>query len=186
MRDGPHQSEQPPWHPGVAPGWAQVPGLPVRTLPGVSDLWVKGQGSGVDLLGPSPPGEKATHLQERKDGNQGQTSRRAWGEGRRPGGWRPGPGLPPQLFLQVCDTPAPSILTWSKLKTNVLYKRNKCVYVKSEASVSPDLKPSLESSDPWVMETARHRRGAYQTFSFLTGNQLVGGCRVENPPSEWG
>lgn len=111
-------------HPGIAPGWAQVPGPPVRTLPGVSELWVKGQGSGVDLLGPSPPGEKATHLQERRDGNQGQTSRRAWVEGRRPDGWRPGPGLPPQLFLQVCDTPAPSILTWSKLKRKPMFYTN--------------------------------------------------------------
>ena len=109
------------WH---CPWVGQVPGPPVRTLPGVSELWVKGQGSGVDLLGPSPPGEKATHLQERRDGNQGQTSRRAWVEGRRPDGWRPGPGLPPQLFLQVCDTPAPSILTWSKLKRKPMFYTN--------------------------------------------------------------
>lgn len=81
--------------------------------------WVEVQGSGVDLLGPSPPGEKATHMQVRRDGNQGQTSRHAW-RGRE--GGLVGGGLAPGFLLQVCDTPAPGILTWSKLKTNhVLY-----------------------------------------------------------------
>ena len=90
-----------------------------RSEPSLGFLsWVEVQGSGVDLLRPSPPGEKATHLQERRDGNQGQTSRHAW-RGRE--GGLVGGGLVPGFLLQVCDTPAPGILTWVKTQNQPMF-----------------------------------------------------------------
>lgn len=81
--------------------------------------------------------------------------------------------------------PPPACSLGQNSKPTMFYTTETNVFMQS-LKVSPDLKPSSESSDPWMMETARGRRVAYQTFCFLTGNWSVGGCGVENPPSERG
>lgn len=99
MRDRPHQSGGHPgtsWRrPWVGPG----PRPLVRTLPGVSELWVKVQGSGVDLLGHLPQGRK---LPTCKRGETETKARPAGVRGREEGGLVGGglaPKLPLQLFL---------------------------------------------------------------------------------------